>query len=163
MSRANDFTGQKFGDWTVLHRSPNRSGQIMWHCKCVCGKERDVAAPSLRDGKSKSCGHFRVKGNPKHGKRWTKLYMVWSSMRSRCNTPTNKSYIYYGGRGIKVCPEWDDYAVFEEWAISAGYKEGLSIDRIDNDGNYEPSNCRWATPHEQRINQRPRRRQKKND
>lgn len=82
-------------------------------------------------------------------------------MRSRCLTASNKDYGNYGGRGITVCKEWDDFSVFRSWALSNGYKEGLSIDRKNNDGNYEPSNCRWATAHEQRINQRPRKRRAK--
>lgn len=164
MSVLEDLTGQIFGEWTVMYRAENtKRGSTMWHCKCSCGKEKDVYGGSLRCGRSRSCGHFRIKGNPKHGKRYTKLYMVWDSMRSRCNTPTNKSYHYYGGRGISVCKEWDDFKNFETWALKNGYKEGLSIDRINNDGNYEPPNCRWTTAHEQRINQRPRKNRRENN
>lgn len=155
-----DLTNEKFDEWTVIKRvENNKNGSTMWLCRCSCGKERIVYGGSLRIGRSKSCGHYyRARGNPKHGGRWTKLYMVWASMRSRCFTVSNKNYENYGGRGITVCKEWDDFSVFREWALANGYKQGLSIDRIDNDGNYEPSNCRWATPHEQRINQRPRKR-----
>lgn len=157
-----DLTGEQIGEWTVLYRVENaKNGQARWHCICSCGRERDVDGGSLRRGTSQSCGHFRVNGNPKHGGRWTKLYMVWVSMRSRCFTVSNKDYESYGGRGITVCKEWDDFSVFRKWALSNGYKEGLSIDRKNNDGNYEPSNCCWATAHEQRINQRPRKRRAK--
>ena len=155
-----DLTDAVFGEWIVIRRAANnKNGSAMWLCRCSCGKERVVYGGSLRSGRSKSCGHYyRARGNMKHGGRWTKLYMVWDSMRSRCFTVSNKDYESYGGRGITVCNEWNDFSAFREWALTNGYKEGLSIDRIDNDGNYEPSNCRWATAHEQRINQRPRKR-----
>lgn len=154
-----DLTNREFGEWTVIQRTENNEhGSARWLCRCSCGKEKIVDGGSLRSGRSKSCGHFRKNGNPKHGGRWTRLYMVWDSMRGRCFTTSNKNYKDYGGRGIMVCEEWNDFSAFRDWALANGYKKGLSIDRINNDGNYEPSNCRWATPHEQRINQRPRRR-----
>lgn len=153
-----DLTGKQFGHWTVLSiAGKDKRGNVIWNCRCSCGEEKQVDGRSLRGGASKSCGHGKKRGNPKHGSRYTKLYMVWVSMRGRCSNPHNKDYEYYGGRGITVCGEWDDYINFERWALSHGYSDGLSIDRINNDGNYEPSNCRWATAHEQRINQRKRR------
>lgn len=92
-------------------------------------------------------------GNYKHGCKNTKLYVVWCDMKARCNRKTHKAYKYYGAKGVKLCAEWDDFSAFKEWADMNGYKEGLSIDRINNSGNYEPGNCRWVTAKQQANNQ----------
>lgn len=95
---------------------------------------------------------MRMTGNYKHGGRGTRLYGIWKAMRERCMCPNCNRWHRYGGRGIKVCEEWDDFAVFRDWALSHGYSDRLSIDRIDSNGDYEPSNCRWVTQQEQQNN-----------
>ena len=138
----------------------------MWRCKCECGKEVIVQGQTLRSGRTKSCGclsreiHKEVmtelnKSNSRHGQFGTRIYRIWCSMKSRCYNKNHKAYIDYGGRGITICAEWkDDFEVFYNWAVKNGYSDNLTIDRIDVDGNYEPSNCRWATSSVQRRNQR---------
>lgn len=152
-----DLTGQKFGGLTVLGLSvdePYRKKK--WHCVCECGKEVDVTGSNLRSGHStqcKSCQLSKIQGaNVRHGQSKTKLYYVWRSMLSRCENPDHKSYKDYGGRGIKVCEAWHRPEPFLEWAKSAGYCEGLEIDRIDNDGNYCPENCHWIPRKDNAVN-----------
>jgi hypothetical protein len=151
-----DYTGQHFGRWTVLNKD-NKPKQ--WICRCKCGKVKSVNIDNLKAGKTRSCGcfrgdHYRALWTT-HGESKTKLYYVWLAMRNRCNRPGVNGYERYGGRGIKVCEEWMyDFPAFRDWALSNGYKEGLEIDRIDNDGNYESSNCRWVTRFENMQNTR---------
>lgn len=97
---------------------------------------------------------YRGECNITHGGSKTRLYRIWKQMRVRCRCQTNPTYRFYGARGITICPEWNDFAVFRDWALSHGYDDTLSIDRIDNDGNYEPSNCRWIPRAEQSRNTR---------
>lgn len=166
-----DLTGQKFGRLLVIGEGKGKlrnNGQkrITWECKCDCGNSIDVPGYCLKSGNTKSCGCLdREKASNRlktHGKSGTKLYYIWEAMKQRCYNPNNKRYSDWGGRGITICDEWkNNFRKFEKWAIESGYKEGLTIDRINNDKEYSPNNCRWATYHEQRINQRPKSQNKK--
>lgn len=155
--------GEKYGHLTVIKRGEDRiypSGKksVVWICKCDCGNTVEVDVTNLRNNHSKSCGCVtNLKGNVKHnlyhGNR--RLYAVWTNMKQRCYNTNQRNYKDYGGRGIYVCEEWvNDFQAFYKWAISNGYKSDLTLDRINNDGIYEPSNCRWTTMLIQRHNQR---------
>lgn len=151
-----DITGMRFGRWVVLEKAGiDKRRQMLWSCQCDCGNVKIVAGDSLRGGRTHSCGCITVEESIKrikHGEARrldndkSKLYRVWTGMRSRCNTPKHRSFHNYGGRGISVCPEWDNYSAFKEWAMTNGYFEGCNIDRIDCNGNYEPNNCRLVAP-----------------
>jgi hypothetical protein len=144
--------GQRFGRWVVeaaagSHQNPCGSKVRMWHCRCDCGTERAVRQVHLRTGKSRSCGCWQAERTSAvkttHGGRQSRLYEVWTQMLQRCGNPRNKRYARYGGRGIAVSERWRDFAMFRA-DMEPSYQSGLSLDRINNDGNYEPSNCRWA-------------------
>lgn len=130
----------------------------MWNCVCDCGNKATIRSSDLTGGHTKSCGCLVTETAFKHGatlcKNRNKLYRVWISMRSRCINKKLKVYKYYGGRGIKVCEEWNNFQVFESWAKNNGYKIGLQIDRINNNGNYNPLNCRFITALVNSINRR---------
>jgi len=148
-----DLVGDKYGRLTVIeYAGKAKDGHMtIWKCKCDCGKETIVIGRNLKNGTSKSCGCTNIK----HGYHGTRLYNVWKHMRQRCFNQNDKNYSDYGGRGITVCQEWqDEFIDFHDWAINNGYKDTLSIDRTNNDGNYEPNNCRWVTQKQQCNNKR---------
>lgn len=155
--------GQRFNHLVVLSQAESKiekSGnkRRQWLCKCDCGNTKIVTTDSLMRSNVKSCGCLKkISPNRTHQMSKTRLYTIWFFMRSRCNNPNKSSYKYYGGKGIKVCQEWDDvnndaFLKFYNWSVSNGYKDGLSLDRIDVDKNYEPSNCRWVEWAEQQRN-----------
>lgn len=161
-----DLTGQKFGRLTVLYESEKLSnGRRMWVCSCDCGTTTNpVDGNSLRQGRSKSCGCLRKeavrktgKANKTHGMSTTKIHGVWAGMKARCDNPNTKYFAEYGGRGIRVCELWhDDFLEFYGYVSRLPHygEPGYSLDRIDNNGNYEPGNVRWATAKEQQNNKR---------
>ncbi len=169
---ANDLTGLRFGRLTVIERAGiSANGSRLWHCACDCGGEKIATYSHLIGGFIQSCGCLKrdvgretcikrstTHGDSKHGK-YRRLYGVWHNMRDRCLNPGCHAYPDYGGRGIRICPEWDDYQQFKAWAISAGYDPSApygqcTLDRIDCDKGYSPDNCRWVDMKAQAHNRR---------
>ena len=154
-----EMIGKKFGKLTVVSEmdEKGRQGNTLYSCMCDCGKVKQALGVELRRGGIKSCGAcnrdaIRERGVVLYKDR---IYRIWDAMKQRCYNPNNLAYHNYGGRGVGICSEWrHNYLAFLRWSNSNGYAEKLEIDRIDNDGDYEPSNCKWSTHTEQQRNRR---------
>lgn len=155
MTKKLSMNGEKYGELTVLSdaiypKGTSRKVTVL----CSCGTTKDVFATSLRCGDTSSCGCKTNALKSSHGKSGTQLYRTWTNMKSRCDNPNAQYYSLYGGRGITYCKDWEDFESFYNWAVSSGYDHKLTLDRIDTDGNYEPSNCRFASRSTQQYNRR---------
>ena len=159
MPKLIDLTGQRFERLKVLCRAENKGKRVCWTCECKCGKIVVVTGHELKAGDTKSCGCLRKETtsalNLTHGNSETRLYRIWAGMKTRIMNENSKDYSVYDARGIAICDEWEnDFQAFEQWALSNGYTENLTIDRTNNDKGYSPDNCRWIKNNEQSANRR---------
>jgi hypothetical protein len=155
-----DITGKKYGRLTVVKRDGGKRFGPCWLCRCECGNEITAIGQNLKSGNTSSCGciarEIKTMRNVTHGKSHHPLYRVWKNMRQRCSNPKRPDYHCYGGRGIRVCERWDLFSNFLSDVTELGPRPaGWTIDRIDNDGNYEPGNVKWSTRGDQSRNRRP--------
>lgn len=166
MAKIKDLTGQRFGRLMVLYDTGERRDRhVVWHCQCDCGNELDVRSGDLVSVRTTSCGCYQrqrvAEVHTVHGmarkEKIHPIYWTWRGMLQRCENPSDEAYKNYGFRGIKVCDEWHKFVPFCDWALANGWQKGLQLDRINNNGNYEPGNCRWATPQENSRNRRDNR------
>lgn len=151
MPKLVNYEGQKLGKLKVISRAgSDKQGRATWLCHCDCGHDVIVAGFNLK--RKQGCIHCR-KGNTQHNLYYTRVHRIWSNMKNRCYNPNSNRWYRYGGRGIIVCDEWkNNFKDFYDWAMSHGYRDDLTIERINNDGNYEPSNCKWIPLSEQAKN-----------
>ena len=156
MGKFQDLTGMTFGRLTVIERAENKNGHIAWRCKCSCGNECIVFGVNLKNGNTQSCGCLMREKFTKHGMCHTLIYHIWSSMLDRCENPNSKQHDNYGGRGIKFCDRWHEFQNFyDDVSVLPHFGEkGYTLDRIENDKDYEPGNVRWADAETQNKNKR---------
>lgn len=159
MSKFKDLTGMRFGRLLVIKRAENdKQGRCRWYCLCSCGTEVVVASTNLIENRTRSCGCLKNEGNHiTHGMRHSEIYDTWRHIKSRCFNPNCKDYKNYGDRGITMHEPWiRDFQLFYDYVSQLEHfgEQGTTLDRIDNDGNYEPGNLRWSDRKTQRRNQR---------
>lgn len=159
-----DIAGEKYGRLTPLYRvEPDKYGRSVWMCKCECGNKKKISANALRMGNTRSCGClekenrglFGTRSKRTHRMKGTRLYRIWQGTKNRALNRNDEHWPDYGGRGITICDEWKtSFEAFRDWSIANGYRDDLTIDRINVNGEYCPENCRWVTPADQQRNKR---------